>query len=71
MKATVFYEDAPGVAVTNFGPHLLALACVADRMGVDRYTLRAYTEGIPMKGDSKLRAILKGIGGRTTIAVFD
>lgn len=71
MKATVFYEDAPGVAVTNFGPHLLALACVADRMGVERYLLRHYADAVPMKGDSKLRAVLKGIAGRHTIALFD
>lgn len=71
MKVTVFYEDSPGVAVTHYGPHLLALACVADRMNLERYTLRQHAEAVPMKGDSKLREVLQGIGGRHVIALFD
>lgn len=39
--AVVLYEDSRGASPRDgFGPHRLALACVADDTGVDRWSLR-------------------------------
>lgn len=53
---TCFYEDDPGVQLANFGPHQLALATIADRVGIDRWTLRNRFNPVPKKGVTKLLA---------------
>lgn len=54
---TVLYEDQLAAKPTNYGPHILLLACVGDACGDDRWTLQQRVRGIPKKGDAKLRAI--------------
>jgi hypothetical protein len=49
----VLYEDSRG-ATRNFGLHGLVLACVADRIQVDRWALRTCVPCIPKNGDSNL-----------------
>lgn len=73
---TVLYEDQIAVQPTSYGPHMLVLACVADRVGGDPWALRARVVGIAKKGDSKLRAALRDDGGRLAktgplVALFD
>lgn len=53
-RVRCFYEDDPGEQVRNFGPHALALETLADRSGIDRWTLQARVEGIPKKGLTKV-----------------
>jgi hypothetical protein len=59
---TVLYEDQLAAKPTNYGPHILLLACVADRGGGDAWSLRNRVRGIPKKGDAKLRAALRDDG---------
>lgn len=69
---TVFYEDDAGGQVTNFGLHILALACLADRWGEDRYSLNKLTRAAPQNGNAKLRKTIRGLGPtRDIVAVFD
>ncbi len=52
-KVIAFYEDKRGEQIVNFGPHALALASVADRLGVQgRWALKAI-EGNPKNGATK------------------
>lgn len=57
---TVLYEDSLASKPTNYGPHSLLLACVADRLGWVRWDKRLTTTVLasPKKGDSKLQAAL-------------
>ena len=57
---TVLYEDSLASRPTNYGPHSLLLACVADKLGCNRWDPRLKTgvQASPKKGDSKLRAAL-------------
>jgi hypothetical protein len=59
---TVLYEDEAAAKPTNYGPHILLLACVADARGTDVWILRGRTAGIPKKGDTKVRAALRDEG---------
>ena len=52
-KVIAVYEDSRGEQIVNFGPHALALASVADRLGVQgRWVLKAI-EGNPKNGATK------------------
>ena len=51
--AFILYEDQRG-PVTGFGLHKLVLACIADDLNVEWYTLEKIVEGRPMKGVSKV-----------------
>lgn len=73
---TVLYEDQLAAKPTNYGPHILLLACVADACGDDRWTLQQRVRGIPKKGDAKLRAALRDDGellrsSGALVAMFD
>lgn len=57
----VLYEDQLyGSKPANYGPNVLALACVADRIGEASgpYALRDRVNAVPKKGDSKVLAAL-------------
>lgn len=70
----IFYEDDWG-SVKEFGLHELLVACVADQLGQDWWSLRGRFDAIPKKGDSKLLAACENdvpdMPDRTIIAVFD
>lgn len=52
-KVIALYEDSRGEQIVNFGPHSLALASVADRLGVPgRWALKGI-EGNPKSGATK------------------
>jgi hypothetical protein len=51
----VLYEDAPGNQPREFGPHNLALACLADRLNRSVYDLKQHVEGHPKKGNDRVR----------------
>ncbi len=75
-RVSVLYEDEQARGEKNYGPHMLLLACVADREGIDRYALRSSIEGIPKKGDGKLKKALNEDGADLAdagplIAMFD
>jgi hypothetical protein len=53
--ARVLYEDKRG-PVKEFGLHAFVLACVADRVGGDRWKLRKLVDGNPRNGVGKLIA---------------
>lgn len=59
---TVLYEDQLAAQPNNYGPHMLVLACVADRIGSEPWGLRQQVRAIPKKGDSKLRDALRDEG---------
>jgi hypothetical protein len=59
---TVLYEDQLAAQPNNYGPHMLMLSCVADRLGRDPWGLRQHVRAIPKKGDSKLRDALREEG---------
>ena len=59
MLITVFWEDQRGSQPKSFGPHALLLACIADEMETDRWSLGKRVVAVPKKGDSKLRAALE------------
>jgi hypothetical protein len=60
---TVLYEDKLfGGNPPEYGPHALALACVADRIGCDRWGLTQRVRPVPKGGASKLRAALRDEG---------
>lgn len=61
---TVLYEDQLAAGPTNYGPHVLVLACAADALGGDRWSLRQRVDGIPKKGDAKLRREIAENAGR-------
>jgi hypothetical protein len=65
---TVLYEDQCDVKPTNYGPHILLLACVADARGGDAWALRAWVKAIPKNGDSKLRTALHDEGELIALA---
>jgi len=60
VKPVVLYEDqlAPDTKPHQFGLHQLALACLADRRRVDRWTLAGRFDARICKGDAKLLAQL-------------
>ena len=72
----VLWEDSRGVT-KDFGPHALALACVADEFRIDRWALRDWVLGIPKNGAHKLLtafrrdAIELSRRGESVIAVLD
>jgi len=73
---TVLYEDQSAAKPTNYGPHILLLACVADVSGDTVWSLRERVVGIPKKGDTKLRAALRDDGdllaaAGALLAMFD
>ena len=75
-RITVLYEDQLAARPNNYGPHVLMLACVADRMGGDTWMLGKRVLAIAKKGDSKLRAALREEGamladGGPVVAMFD
>jgi hypothetical protein len=57
---TVLYEDSLASKPTSYGPHSLLLACVADKLGWERWDKRLTTTVLPSpkNGDSRLRAAL-------------
>lgn len=59
---TVLYEDQIAAQPTSYGPHMLTLACVADRIGGEAWELRSRVRGIAKKGNAKLRAALRDDG---------
>ncbi|HSO00830.1 MAG TPA: hypothetical protein VLS89_21210 [Candidatus Nanopelagicales bacterium] len=77
QPVTVLYEDsAADGSLKEYGPHLLVRQCVADRLGVESWTLRQL-EGMPRRGASKLRNDCRrippqvGRDGRVIVAVYD
>jgi hypothetical protein len=73
---TVLYEDQSAARPTNYGPHILLLACVADARGEELWSLRGRVDGIPKKGDTKLRTALRDDGDLLAtrgplVAMFD
>jgi len=63
MTMTVLYEDQAAVKPTNYGPHILVLQCVADRVGGDpRGDLKPLSNAKPMKGSGNLRKELRERG---------
>jgi len=55
----ILYEDQQAEDATNFGPHVLVLRCLLDRLGwpEERYfELQRHMSGQPRKGDKKLLA---------------
>lgn len=55
QRIAVLYEDQLATAKPkNFGPHVLMLACLADRIGRDREQLTRHIEPLPRKGVDKL-----------------
>jgi hypothetical protein len=76
----VFYEDQyADRPPTEFGPHNLVCACVADECGVDVHVHELRKNGLrpnPRKGANKLLAALESVealasGGAHIFAVFD
>ena len=51
--AVILYEDNRG-AEKGFGLHALVLACVADELGVEMFTLARKLDGRPMNGVANL-----------------
>ena len=50
MRITVLWEDSRGVETKGFGPHVLLLACVADRLGRERRDLEGLVKSVAKKG---------------------
>ena len=77
-QTVVLYEDQLcGEKPKSYGPHVLALACVADRRACDRWNIGRQIDGRPCKGNAKLRWQVAQNAGRLTrachqvVAVFD
>jgi hypothetical protein len=74
--AVILYEDDRGQE-KQFGLHALVLACVADDLGVDMFTLTRKLDGRPMKGVSNIlqscRNDIRRIGpkGQKVFALVD
>jgi hypothetical protein len=74
---TVLYEDQlAGGKPANYGPHVLALACVADLTGGDARAFENRVRAVPKKGAQKLRAALRDEGTMLAnvgpvVAMFD
>ena len=73
---TVLYEDRHAKGEKNYGPHMLLLACVADRTGGSRYALRDQVASIALSGDGNVKRRLRDDGaslGATgpLVAMFD
>jgi len=70
-RLPVLYEDSKA-GMTPFGPHELAIACVADALNLDRYEIKKCFTDIPKKGDSKVREALRSdLSGENVVVVFD
>jgi hypothetical protein len=77
--AVVLYEDSRGRQPRDFGPHSLALACVADDLGVDSglWHLKASFPALPKNGNAELLKALEReandlrAGGTEIVAVID
>jgi hypothetical protein len=54
----VLYEDEQVKGTRTYGPHMLLLACVADRVGGSSWELRASIDARPKKGDGNLKKVL-------------
>ena len=63
ILAVVLYEDSRADGARNFGPHSLVVACVADRVGIERYQLKSRLLGVPKNGAAKVRTVCEGEGG--------
>ncbi len=75
-RVQVLYEDERAEEEKNYGPHMLLLACVADRVGGDRWALRHSIDAIPKKGDGNLEKALDEEGATLggdgpVVAMFD
>lgn len=73
---TILYEDRQAKGERNYGPHMLLLACVADRLGGSRYALRSRVAPVPLSGDGNVKLKLREDGADLTaagrlIAMFD
>jgi hypothetical protein len=77
-RVVILWEDQLAVASKTFGPHQLALACLADEFGEpSRWALRDALISIPCKGDGNLVKRLEREGslltrsGEHLVAVLD
>jgi hypothetical protein len=73
---TVLYEDRAVKTYDNYGPHMLLLACVADVIAVDRWSLQSTIKAVAKGGDSQLKATLREegadlAGAGPLVAMFD
>jgi hypothetical protein len=73
---TVLYEDKHAQGEKDYGPHMLALACVADQVGENRYALRTRVRAIASGGDGNVKAKLRDDGAELAasgplVAMFD
>ena len=73
---TVIYEDRHAKGETHFGPHMLLLACVADRTQSNRFALLRRVTPIASGGDGNVRRKLRDNGDALAalgplVAMFD
>lgn len=74
MSVLVYYEDQCADRPTSYGPHVLALCCVADRIGCTAWDLSPFAEANPCKGDGNLKRELDANARHyrgDIVAVFD
>ncbi len=58
MLGSILYEDEYGAEPKDYGPHKLLLACVSDKIGIERHVLSKYIVAIPKKGNGNLKKTL-------------
>lgn len=54
MIITVLWEDQRGVPAKGFGPHELLVACVAEKLGLDRSAVKHQVNSVPKKGNGNV-----------------
>ncbi len=75
VRAAVLYEDSAAGQPIAFGPHRLALQCLADRLQQPAWDLDRALHGQPKKGNAQLRRACRDArlydASRVVIAVYD